>query len=72
MKTKAWARYKLINKQAKEVGLGDVVHTRREGAAHIVQSWDGTKVHTKSMCDRGYCQSYYPAVFELFLVEEPR
>lgn len=66
---RVWLKYKLLDKQAKEVCIGDVVHTRREDAAFIVQSWDDSKVHVKSMCERGYYQSFYPAVFSLMLVE---
>jgi len=68
-KHRVWVRYKLIDKQAKEMCIGDVVHTRREGAAFIVQNWDNSKVHTKSMCEKGYFQSFYPAVFSLLIVE---
>jgi len=66
---RVWVRYKLIDKQAKEVCIGDVVHTRREKIAFVVESWDDTKVHVKSMCEGGYYQSFYPAVFSLLLVE---
>lgn len=59
---------KLLNQQAKEIRIGDVVHTRREGAPFVVESWDDSKVHVKSMCERGYYQSFYPAVFSLLLV----
>ena len=66
---RVWVRYKLIDKQAKEMRIGDVVHTRREKMPFVVESWDDTKVHTKSMCGGGYYQSFYPAVFSLLLVE---
>ena len=68
-RNRVWLKYKLLDKQAKEVCIGDVVHTRREGAAYTVQNWDDTKMHVKSMCEGGYFQSFYPAVFSLLIVE---
>jgi len=66
---RVWVKYKLLDKQAKEVCIGDVVHTRREKAPFVVLNWDDTKMHVKSMCEKGYFQSFYPAVFSLLLVE---
>ena len=68
-KNRVWVKYKLIDKQANEMRIGDVIFTRREKVPFVVESWDDTKVHVRSLCEAGYFQSFYPAVFSLMLVE---
>ena len=69
-KNRVWVRYKLLDGQRKEMRIGDVVHTRREKMAFVVENWDDTRVHVKSMCDGGYYLSFFPKVFSLLLVRE--
>ena len=66
---RVWVRLKLLDNQAKELHIGDVIFTRREKVPFVVESWDDTKVHVRSLCEAGYFQSFYPAMFSLMLVE---
>ena len=68
-KHRVWVKYKLIDKQAVEMRIGDVIFTRREKVPFVVEGWDDTKVQVRSLCEGGYWQSFYPAVFSLLLVE---